>query len=437
VVAIGLAGATVAGCRSNGSPDIVVAAVGRATVVEVVEAPASAVAKGTATVSSPASGTVAVLKVRDGQRVRAGHLIMVIDSPQAQEALKQAEQAQASASSVVSFNPIDVAAQQQRADSAAARAFDVARQAARAIPTPAARAQALAQVARAQAQFTAASQQAATALEQINSGASSVAAAINSLSSAQQTQANLAVRVAQRVVAGLRVKAPISGLVALGTGGGSSSSSSSSLLDSLPSILQGQAQSLLGSPGSTTSTTGTLQAGSPVTSGSPLLTVTDTSQLTLQAQVDETDVLLVHSGVKADVQFDAVPGATYHARVLSTDVNPTTSSRGGVAYPVRLTLDVGTYSDGRVAPRPLPGMSAVAALRVRTAVDAVAVPASAVFRDGAQDDVWLVTGGTAHKHAVTLGAQGEAEVQVLAGLSEGDQVVVHGADQVHEGQSVP
>jgi HlyD family secretion protein len=426
------------GCRSNDTPPIVVGDVGRSTVVEVVEAPADAVPNATTTVTSPASGTVETLKVRDGQTVQAGRLLMVIDSPQAQRALTQAEAAQAAASgSTVSINPIDVGAQRQRADAAAARAFDAARQAAHAIPDPTTRAQALTQIAQAQAQYRAAADQAAAALAQVNAGVTSLTAAANSLAGAQQTQAALAVQAAQRAVSSLRVHAPIAGTVVLGSGTGGSSGGASSLASSLPSSLASQAQSLLGGGSSSSTTSASVHAGSPVSAGSTLLTVTDSEPMTLRAQVDETDILLVHPGVTADVQFDAVSGANYQARVLAVDVNPTTSSRGGVAYPVRLALGPGHYSDGRLAPRPLPGMSAVAALQVRRAVNAIAVPASAVFREGAQDFVWLVTDGTARKHSVTLGAQGEAEVQVVSGLSEGDQIVTHGADQVSDGQSVP
>ena len=240
------------------------------------------------------------------------------------------------------------------------------------------------------------------------------------------------------------MRAPIAGTVVLGASAGGSTGSSdlSGLLGQLPSSVQGQAQSLLGSSGSGSgssggSTTGQLSVGSPVSSGDPLLTVTDVSSLSLTAQVDETDVLLVHKGVPADVQLDAVPGATYRAVVRNVDLNPTTSSRGGVAYVTRLDLMAGRMSDGSVAPRPRPGMSAVAALRVRTARNAVSVPAAAVFRDGEQNAVWLVTDGVAHKQVVTLGAQGEDTIQIVSGVSEGDQVVVKGADQVREGQKVP
>jgi multidrug efflux pump subunit AcrA (membrane-fusion protein) len=82
-------------------------------------------------------------------------------------------------------------------------------------------------------------------------------------------------------------------------------------------------------------------------------------------------------------------------------------------------------------------MSAVASLKVRTAKNAVAVPAAAVFRDGDRDAVWLVDDGVARKQDVTLGAQGEEQIQVTEGVAIGDTIVVRGADQVRDGQEVP
>ena len=39
------------------------------------------------------------------------------------------------------------------------------------------------------------------------------------------------------------------------------------------------------------STTGEIEVGSPISSGDPLLSITDISSLSLRAEVDETDVL--------------------------------------------------------------------------------------------------------------------------------------------------
>jgi len=162
----------------------------------------------------------------------------------------------------------------------------------------------------------------------------------------------------------------------------------------------------------------------------------DVSTLSLLAEVDETDVFLVRPGVRAQVELDAVPGARYAATVASVELSPTASGRGGVSYQARLALGRGTLANGDPAPRPRPGMSAVADLQVRTARDAISVPATAVVRDGARDAVWVLDGSVLHRRAVTVGTQGEDVVAVTAGLQVGEQVVVRGADQVREGQEL-
>jgi len=95
--------------------------------------------------------------------------------------------------------------------------------------------------------------------------------------------------------------------------------------------------------------------GTQVGPGTLIATIVDVSSLGLIAQVDETDILLVSPGVPASVELDAAPGATYRATVMTTDVLPTTSTSGGVAYRVRLSLGDRRYSDGRPAPTPRPG----------------------------------------------------------------------------------
>ena len=159
---------------------------------------------------------------------------------------------------------------------------------------------------------------------------------------------------------------------------------------SCPRACRARPATCSGGSGSSSSVDAVLAEGRPVTSGQPMLTVTDTSTLSLAAQVDETDVLLVQRGVPASAELDAVPDATYEAEVATVDPAPAQSTRGGVTYAVRLALGRGTLPGGSTAPTPRPGMSAVVDLQVRTAKDAVAVPAAAVFRDGRRDAVWVV-----------------------------------------------
>jgi hypothetical protein len=147
-------------------------------------------------------------------------------------------------------------------------------------------------------------------------------------------------------------------------------------------------------------------------------------------------VLLVAPGVTASIELDAAPGARYDGTVRSVDLLPSTSARGGVSYRVRLSLGAGRFVDGREAPAPRPGMSAVAHLAVRAARDAVAVPAAAVFSSGGRDSVWVIRDGKAVRTPVTIGVAGQDLVQVIAGISTGDRIVVRGADQVHTGQQL-
>jgi HlyD family secretion protein len=441
--AIGAGGACVAlvlaGCTGGGDPAIEVATVARATVVEVVEAPATVTALATATVSAPADGTVARLRVREGQQVRAGQVLLRVESPDARRRLRQAQRADARAagSGTSDTVPIDLAAARQ-ADADAQRAFDRARGAARRIPPGPARTQALSALRVSRSQYAAARASADQAVRQLAAGLGSLADAVAALSSAQRVQTRAALDVARRSVAALTVRAPVAGTVSLSPPpAGEGSDPTAGLLGQLPENLQGQAGDLLGGSGAGPSVDAVLAEGRPVTSGRPILTVTDTSSLSLTAQVDETDVLLVQAGVPASAELDAVPDARYDAAVVSIDPTPATSSRGGVTYLVRLSLGRGTGPGGTVAPTPRPGMSAVVDLQVRTAARAVAVPAAAVFRDGRRDAVWAVQNGVARERVVRLGAQGESRVQVVEGLKVGERVVVRGADRVRDGQQVP
>ena len=442
VIAAVSAALTVAGCSKSSERAISLAPVTRETVTEVIEAPATVTARATAGLTAPADGTVAELRVRDGQSVPAGTVLMRIESPSARQRLRDAESADRQASAGrVRLPGADLSGLQAQADASAEAAFSAARAAADALPTPELRAAAHAREAAAEARYAAARASAADAARRFNAGLGSVSSALSSLATASRVQTRAAVALARSTVDALVVRAPISGLVSLGAGAPGAKPGGADvqgLIDSLPSSVQGQAtQALGGSAGGAGTTTATIAAGVPVSSGTPLATVTDVSALSLVAEVDETDVLLVKPGVTARVNLDAVPDATYAATVAAVDLAPVTTAGGGVTYRVRLRLAPGRLADGGPAPQPRPGMSAVADLQVRRAPGAVAVPASAVVREGSRDAVFVDDSGRAQHRFVTLGAQGDELVQVVEGVRVGDRVVVRGADSVKDGQKLP
>lgn len=443
--------AALTGCTDDEPANIALAEVGRAPVTEVVEAPATVGARATAALRSPAPGTIAKLYVREGQSVRKGQVLARISSPQTEAQLRQARQAAklAAPAAPAPVRPVDVrlASFDSRAfDAKVSRHFARARKEARRVRDAHARRQLLSAIDLAEAQHRAQTRALASITAQLNrsisgvmsgvtSGIGGLTASMASLRAASTSQARAAVRAAESTKKALTVKAPFAGVVTLGRGSGGATGGLDGLLSGLP----GGGQQLPSLPPAGSGGSGSpVAVGVPVSAGDTVVTVTDVSELTLAADIDETDVLLVEKGTKASVELDAVPGAGYPGRVTGVGVTPKEGTTGGVSYPVQLTLGSGAYDDGTKAPTPKPGMSAVARLTVRESPAAVAVPASAIVSSGRESVVWVAgRGGAAERRTVKLGAQGDAVVEVLSGVSVGERVVVRGADSVRQGQRLP
>lgn len=441
VVAVVL-GIGAAGCEPS-SAGIATDTVRRATVVEVVDVPASVTARAVATLTAPADGTLARLTVAPGAAVGAGDVVAVVDSPSAQKRLADARAALSAAkSSAVRPGTVDLSGIQRQVDSAAAEAFSTARSAAGQIQDPTVRTALLTHIHAAEQGYRSAAQTSRRVITQVQRGLASVGSALSALGAAQRIQAQSAYDLAKSTVDALTLRAPIAGVVQLG-GRSTTAAGADPLAGLLGAVggLSAGASSAAGAGGSGGSTAGVddvLVVGDQVGAGTPIVTIVDVSELGLVGEVDETDVLLVAPDVTASVELDAAPGVRYEAKVRTVDLLPTPSARGGVAYRIRLLFDdVANSADGgEPPPTPRPGMSAVAHLRVRTATDAVVVPASAVFTSDLGDTVWLIRNGTAVRAQVRLGVQGEDLVQVLDGLAPGQRVVVSGADRVSTGQKL-
>jgi multidrug efflux pump subunit AcrA (membrane-fusion protein) len=433
---------TAASCESA-DDGVATDAVRRATFAEVVDVPASVTARAAAVVTAPADGRVVKLTVTSGVRVKRNQVIAVIDSKAARTRLADAKAAlNAANAGLGGIGVPDLGGVQTQVDRAAAESFASARAAAGHVSDAKVRAALLAQVKSAQKHYDAISATARRVVGQVESGLAGVGDAVAALGAAQRVQAKAAYDLAKAAVDALTLRAPIAGVVQVG--GAAGGGSSGSITDLLGAVTAGGVGSPAG-PAAGSGATGAsaplpgvddvLAVGDVVGVGTPVATIVDVSELGLVGEVDETDVLLVSPGLDAEVELDAAPGASYSAKVSSVDLLPTPSTRGGVAYRIRLSLDVGRAADGdQRAPTPRPGMSAVAHLRVREATDAVAVPAAAVFGSGGRDVVWVVRDGKAVEQPVRVGVQGVDLVQILDGVADGEVVVVSGTDRVQAGQ---
>ena len=64
------------------------------------------------------------------------------------------------------------------------------------------------------------------------------------------------------------------------------------------------------------------------------------------------------------------------------------------------------------------------------------IPAAAVMQDGNQNIVYLISGERAQRQAVQLGNQRGNQVEVLAGISAGQQVAISALAALADGSKV-
>jgi len=459
IAAVALASAlalVLAGCGSGADKRFAAAVVQPATVVERVSAPGAVQAAAVADLVAPASAKLQTLRVADGATVRHGQVLAQLSSAQVDASIRQAQAALGSASSLSGIVPslptgaalAALGQLQQQVSSSSGAVLGALRATLPLLPTAqrarvqASLDQAAQRVAAAQRAASAAAQQAASA---VNQQTAALRNAIGTATAAQRSQAQLALDLANQQKAALTLRAPLSGTVQLGRSAASSTGSVAGLpsISSLPESAQQALQSLAGASGggSGTATGPPLRAGSQVSAGQTVATVYDVSTLMVAAQVDETDIPLVKTGQEADVELDAFPGASFFARVKRISVAPAQgqSAGGGAAYEVDLAighLETGSGGQaGGASPVPRVGMTATAEIHVRRAVEAPAVPASAMIEQGQGQAVYVIEGGHVHLRTVTVAAEGTDQVAVASGVRDGERVVARGAERLHDGQT--
>ncbi|MEI8325591.1 MAG: efflux RND transporter periplasmic adaptor subunit [Betaproteobacteria bacterium] len=149
--------------------------------------------------------------------------------------------------------------------------------------------------------------------------------------------------------------------------------------------------------------------------GEALYQVADLSSVWVIADVFEQDIALVQTGQKAQVSISAYPDKAFAARV--SYVYPTLKAETRTVQ-VRMEL----ANPGLLLK---PGMFAQVELTAPTRAAAVTVPVSAVIDSGARQIVLVQLGaGRFEPRAVRLGERNDEYVQVLQGLSAGEEVVV-------------
>jgi HlyD family secretion protein len=183
-------------------------------------------------------------------------------------------------------------------------------------------------------------------------------------------------------------------------------------------------------------------------STTPLLTIADMSSINIEVKIDETEIDKVAEGQTAVIKVDAFDNVELKGRVsqktplalgksqttggLSTNINVQEAKEFKVVIEL---LDI--PEEIREGLRP--GMSATAEITTNTAENLFAVPLQSLVRKRASESessdagvgprkpiegVYIIDGEKAKFVEVTTGINGEFDIEIKSGLSEGVEVII-------------
>lgn len=165
--------------------------------------------------------------------------------------------------------------------------------------------------------------------------------------------------------------------------------------------------------------------GQYLKTGEPLFETGDLARLWFHAEVYERDLPAIRVGEPATVTTPAVPGRTFPGTVTFVDPNFDAKSR---STKVRVEVDNPRVEGGRHGQRYLLPHRAFGEVEIRAELGgALLVPRSALLRDGRRSVVYVEKSpGRYEPRAVVVGRTGDDDVEITAGLTEGERVVTAG-----------
>lgn len=164
-----------------------------------------------------------------------------------------------------------------------------------------------------------------------------------------------------------------------------------------------------------------LDEGQAVRERQELIYLPTTSSYNAEIKVHESSLEKIHIGLPVQISIDALPGRTFTGKVVTIAPLPDATSMfmnpDLKVYNTQIEID-GNGEELRN------GMSCQAEIIIKQFADTLFVPLQAVLRVDGQPTVYLARGEGFEARPVTTGLDNNRMIQILAGLSAGDQVLL-------------
>jgi len=170
----------------------------------------------------------------------------------------------------------------------------------------------------------------------------------------------------------------------------------------------------------------TVSSGEMVSPSIPLLSIIDVSRIFVKVGISEKDISKIKEGQKVNLAIDAFPEERFQGEVVS---------RGVAVDQISKTLEVKIKILQPEVQIPV-GVFARGDILVKTNQDALIISSSALTRKKDGIYVYVIEEGIARQKEVVLGIIQDERVEILEGLSEEEEIVVLGNQELEDGVKV-
>ncbi len=167
--------------------------------------------------------------------------------------------------------------------------------------------------------------------------------------------------------------------------------------------------------------------GANILVSTPAISIVNPDTVYFEAEVNETDVVKLEIGKKAQIRLDAFDNQVFEGEINHIDFLSTTTSSGGTAYKVRITLP---QKEGLVYRL---GMNGDAEFVIASKKEALVVPETAVVDKDNKTFVWVNYKGFTKRFEVKTGIRSTNLVEIVSGIDEGTVVVKRPPADIKEG----
>lgn len=169
-----------------------------------------------------------------------------------------------------------------------------------------------------------------------------------------------------------------------------------------------------------------VEQGSYVNIGGPIATIVDISKLRVKLNVSETNVYRLKIGDKVVVTNDVYPGISFNGCITFI------SSKGDDThnFPVEITINNNKEYQLKA------GSFCTVHIDIQDAQNKLYIPRQALVGSIKEAGIYTVSHGTVSLKSITVGNQPGEHLEVTAGISEGDTIVIEGQINLSDGKSV-